>query len=54
MKNGKTNKENKRKGGLIRLGFCGEEMKNFCCFVRENEEDERIGDGSILNLIWEC
>ena len=29
--------------GVFRLGFCGEEMKNFCCFGRENEEDEGIG-----------
>ena len=31
------------KRGVIRLGFCGEEMKNFCCFGRKNEEDEGIG-----------
>ena len=31
------------KRGVIRLGFCGEKMKNFYCFRRENEEDEGIG-----------
>ena len=29
--------------GVIRLEFCGEEIKNFCCFGRENEEDKEIG-----------
>ena len=30
------------------LGFWGEKMKNFCCFGRENEKDERIGVGCVI------
>ena len=40
----KINKKIEGGEGVGWLGFCrGEEMKSFCCFERENEEDEWIG-----------
>ena len=42
MKNGKTSKENRRRGGLIRLGL-GKKWKSYG-YGREKKEDERIGD----------
>ena len=41
VENQKKIQKIERGDGVGRLGFCrGEEMKSFCCFERENEEDE--------------
>ena len=47
----KTSKENRRKRGVDSARV--RRNKKSYVYGREKKEDERIGDGSILKLVWE-